>query len=311
LGKPKHWSDYWAGGCLTSLPQDFPANYDGEIARYWNGQFEQAPDHGKLLDLCTGNGAIVLLAAAYAQSTSRPFELYAVDAARINPQSIAARYPEQSHLLSSVHLISDCRVEDIDLEPASFDLVTSQYGVEYCDWSQAADQVFRLLKPGGRFALLSHAVSTDIVKYMETEKQEYELLERLKFLSGIDRFLQGKLNFPQFQKTLRKTQRVLSREYQGSPTPLLATILKMLANVLPMNEPTLRQNWSRLDQFRNRIIHGRDRLKDMLRVNRAIQSDPEWYRVFENRGLELVDSGNILYRGEHHSGCYYCFVKPG
>jgi len=306
----EHWSKYWAGGNLTSLPQDFVANYDGEIAEFWRAQFRHVPDHGKLLDVCTGNGAVVLLAAAWSQSESRSLELFAVDAARINPQAISAKYPGQEQLLSSLTLISDCRVEDIDLPAGSFDLVTSQYGIEYCDWSLAAAQVFRLLKPGGRFAFLSHAVSTDIIKYMEDEWREYEILQELEFLSAIEAYLQDKLDFPEFQKTLNNARAVVSGECRKSNSPLLGSILNMLANVLPMDQAVLKQSRARLGQFQQEISHGRQRLKDLLRVNRAIQSDAGWYRVFEQHGLGLVDEGDILYKGVHNSGRYYCFIKP-
>ena len=48
----------------------------------------------------------------------------------------------------------------------------------------------------------------------------------------------------------------------------------------------------------------------MLRVNQAIHEQPEWYRVFETSGLELMDSGEILYKGRHRSGRTYRFSKP-
>jgi len=305
-----HWSKYWAGGNLTSLPQDFVANYDGEIAEFWHAQFRRIPDHGKLLDVCTGNGAVVLLAAAWSRSESRSLGLFGVDAARIDPGAIAARYPSQAGLLSSIKLISGCRVEDIDLPPGTFDLVTSQYGIEYCDWSLAAAQVSRLLKPGGRFAFLSHAVSTGIIKYMEDEWREYEILQELEFLSAIEAYLQGKTDFPEFQRTMKNSQAVVSAEYRRLNSPFLGSILNMLANVVPMDQAALEQSRARLDQFQQEISQGRQRLKDLLRVNRAIQSDAGWYRVFEQHGLELVDEGDILYKGVHNSGRYYCFVKP-
>jgi hypothetical protein len=91
----------------------------------------------------------------------------------------------------------------------------------------------------------------------------------------------------------------------------MATLLDMLTSVVAMSKVALEQNHDRLDGFQREIGHGRDRLEDLLRVNRAIQSDPGWYRVFERQGLGLVDSGDILYRGVHNSGRYYCFTKPG
>ena len=54
---------------MTSLPQDFAANYDGEVAEFWQAAFAQVPPAGRMIDLCTGNGAIALLAVAYANKT--------------------------------------------------------------------------------------------------------------------------------------------------------------------------------------------------------------------------------------------------
>ncbi len=306
--KSIHWSEYWSDGNLTSLPGDFRENYDGEIAAFWHAQFHHVPEHGKLIDLCTGNGAVALLAAAWFRSRSRAMQLYGVDAASINPRAIARKYPGLAQLLSSITLIGGCPVEDIDLPSNEFDLVTSQYGIEYCDGPKAAAQVFRLLKPGGRFAFISHAISTDIIRYMEDEWREYEALGELKFLSGIEQYLRGDLIFRDFQKLMKSSQEALSGQYPDSQ--LIAAILNMLANVVPMDEYAAGQNRARLDQFQQEISCGRERLKDLLRVNRAIQSDPGWYRVFEQHGLELVEAGDILYQGVHNSGRYYCFVKP-
>ena len=303
-----HWSEYWSDGNLTSLPQDFRANYDGEIAQFWHAQFSHVPEQGKLIDLCTGNGAVVLLASAWFRSQSRAAALYGVDAARIDPRAIATKYPGPAQLLSSVTLTGGCPVEDIDLPGGEFDLVTSQYGIEYCDWPKAAAQVFRLLRTGGRFAFISHAVSTDIISYMENEWREYEALVELKFLSGIEQYVGGDLAFPDFRVVMKKSYAALSGQYPDSP--LMAAILNMLASVVPMDEHSARQNRTRLDQFQRQISFGRERLKDLLRVNRAIQSDPGWCRVFEEHGLERVDEGDILYRGVHNSGRYHCFVKP-
>ena len=308
--RAKHWSEYWSSGNLTSLPQDFRENYDGEIAEFWHLQFDRVPEHGKLVDLCTGNGAVVLLAAAWFRSQPGARQLYGINDARIDPRAIARKYPGQARLLSSITLIGGSPVEDIDLPSGEFDLVTSQYGIEYCDWQRAAAQVSRLLKTGGRFAFVSHAVTTDIIKYMETEWREYEVLEELGFLSGIQQYLQGSLDYQDFQGVMRQSKAAVSEEHRVSKSPFLATILNMLADVVAMDEATVMQNRASLDHFQREISYGRERLKDLLGVNRAIQSDPGWYRVFEQHGLDLVESGDILYQGVHNSGRYYCFVKP-
>ena len=84
-----HWSEYWSRGCLTSLPEDFAANYDGEIAEFWRNAFQSVPAGGSVIDLCTGNGAIALLAAEYATREEQDLSITAVDGATVNSASSA------------------------------------------------------------------------------------------------------------------------------------------------------------------------------------------------------------------------------
>lgn len=307
---PSHWSDYWAGGNLTSLPQDFSVNYDAETGAFWTAVFQALPDQACMLDLCTGNGAIALLACEYADIQGLNLKITAVDAADIDPGIVAGKFPTQAGLLKRINFIGNQRVEDLNLPDAGFDLVSSQYGIEYCDWPRAAVQVTRMLRPGGRFVFVSHASSSDVLKYMENESREYDLLAALNFLTSIRRYLDGALAYRKLHQVLEKTWVRLQQEQKQSGSPLLASMLGMLTSVLPMDETTLRQFNANLELFYRHTDNGRARLEDLLRVNRAIANDPGWYRVFENHGLDLHETGEIFHLGKHHSGTYYSFVKP-
>jgi len=305
-----HWSDYWSRGSLTSLPQDFSANYDGEVAAFWKGAFSELDDAGRMIDLCTGNGAIALLAAEYSASKKSDIEIVAVDAATISPDAIAAKYPDQAELLKRIQFISDCKVEDIDLPGASFDLVSSQYGIEYCDWGKAANQVVRLLKPGGRLVMVNHTATSDIMQFMEQEHREYSMLEKSGFFSAINGYLENSIDFNGMRTILVNLHRNLSRVLERGGTPLFRSVHSMLSGLLAMDQHKLEQGRNHLEEYYGQTRYGFDRLIDMLRVNHAIQSDDAWYRVFELAGLELVELGEIRYRGQHHAGGFLIFEKP-
>jgi ubiquinone/menaquinone biosynthesis C-methylase UbiE len=306
----EHWSDYWAAGRLTSLPDDFAGNYDGEIAEFWSAQFADVPEGGRIVDLCTGNGAIALLAAEYLRSQGRVAEVLAVDAARINPDAIGKAHPGMKDLVGSVTFIGESPVESLALPEASADLVTSQYGIEYCDWAAAAAKVQALLKPGGRLALVCHAATSDIVATMETEAAGYAQLTALDIPRAIRRFLAGTLSFSRFRKHLQNAQGDLLASWRLSGAPLYAFVLQTIDGVLAMNEARLRGHRLQLAAFGRQLTLGEARLADMLRVNRAIHAQPEWHQVFERAGLELLESREILYKGKHRSGQAYRFAKP-
>lgn len=305
----EHWSDYWRQGRLTSLPQDFSANYDGEIASFWQAQFTQLSDQATVLDLCTGNGAIALLATHYAATTGIALQVTAVDAAELDLAAIALAYPNEAPLLATIRFVAPCRVEEIDLPSASYDLICSQYGIEYCDWQAAATQVERLLRPGGDFVLICHASDSDILETMKREKSEYELLARLQLGSLLKQWLGEKIGFRKFVGALPQIIRQLSTAGQAHRSALWSMVINSLNQLQQMDESVLRHNRDNLARFASDLKQGESRLDDMLRVNLAIQAEPDWFRVFERAGLTLLDAGEVVIDGKHHAGRSYRFQK--
>jgi ubiquinone/menaquinone biosynthesis C-methylase UbiE len=295
---------------MTSLPQDFTANYDGEVAEFWVEAFRSVPAKGHMVDLCTGNGAIALLAVDYARKSGHELDITAVDAATISPASLAEMYPDQSGPLEEINFVSNCRVEDLELESAGFDLVTSQFGIEYCDWQQAAEQVERLLKPGGSLVMVTHTATSDILRFMEQEHREYALLDQLELMPSMQRYLQGDLSFSQLRAKLTGVQENLGNIFQRTGSPLFRSVLGAVGGILNLNETELDARKDELEEYHGQLRHGHDRLADMLRVNKAIAADPDWHTVFGSAGLEQVKSGEIRYRGQHHAGGYLVFRKP-
>jgi len=304
-----HWSDYWSRGCLTSLPQDFAGNYDGEVAAFWSQAFSSIPAHGSVVDLCTGNGAIALLAARYARDSGVGFSVTGVDAAEIHAAATGQQFPDQAELLKSIRLIPNTRVEDLELPGEQFELVTSQYGLEYCDWAAAAETVHGLLRPGGRLVLVCHSATSDIMGYMEQEQREYALLQEKGFFDSTRAYLDTALDDAQYRSALQSVGAEVAKQAMIKPSPLFNSVLTMLQGVLNLGAEELAERRLQLEAYHAQMQHGFARLEDMLRVNRAIQANPEWYKVFEGDGLKCIQSGELRYRGKHHAGAFYRFEK--
>lgn len=305
--EPRHWSAYWAVGYITSLPQDFVGNYDGEIAAFWRARFAEAPHGARVLDVCTGNGAVALLAADWSRVKLAAFEVTATDAARLDPLALAARHPRAADLIRSVRFLGSSPLEAISLPDAAFDLVTSQYGIEYCHPEAAAAQVARLLKAGGRFVMLTHESGSDIVTTMQTERDEYTQLEQGGLFQALDDYLSGHITSAVFGSRMEGLEGQLDA---APPSPLLGMALKLIQFFHDKDELELADHRVEIENARDHLVHALARLEDVLRVNRMISEDPNWYRVFERHGLVLRDRGEVLYRGRHRSGHYFCFDKP-
>lgn len=305
-----HWSEYWASGALTSLPQDFAFNYDGEVRDFWHEQFKALPEPGRMLDICTGNGPIALLAAAWARENDRTVDITAVDAAVIRPGEIARRRPELAGLIEAIDFRGQTGVESLPFDDASFDVITSQYGLEYARLDAAAAELARVLAPAGRLAVLAHEASSDMIATMAVEQRDYQALESVKFFRVLRSWVGGQLAEPDLQRRLGRIQQRLRESYRQSGSPLLGQVMQSLASLLQMSPSQLRDNREAVSGFLDRMQAGRDRLEDMLRVNRRIDQDPDWHRPLADAGLELIDTREIVYRGEHPMGRCFTWRRP-
>ncbi|MFP4208320.1 MAG: class I SAM-dependent methyltransferase [Wenzhouxiangella sp.] len=306
------WTDYWASGALTSLPQDFAGNYDGEVAAFWYKRFAQAPVPGRLLDLCTGNGPIALLAAEWAEHSAHPLEITAVDAARPQPDRVPGLTPRQRELLRSIEFIAETPVESLPFEDGSFDLICSQYGIEYCDLEAAAVQVFRVLSPGGMLAVVSHAANSAMVQTMTDELAAYDVLEQTRLPRLMRSWGRGQLGDREFIAAARQALQKLSAGRDGlARLPLVGQVARAVAGLVQMPIDQMRQQSRAAAAYADQLRAGRARLDDMLRVNHRIATDPVWHAPLVEAGLLLQTSDPLVYAGQHPMGQALVWQKPG
>lgn len=306
-----HWSRYWAAGALTSLSEDFAGNYDGEVARFWHDRFSELTPPASLLDLCTGNGPIALLAAAWAQQHAVSLAVTAVDAAQPRPDLAPGLSAVERQLVDKVRFLGDTPVERLPFDDQSFDLVTSQYGLEYCDLAPAAAQVYRVLKPGAMLVMVTHAADSEMVKTMQDEMEGYRRLGELKLLKLLRAWSRGQLAEPDFERRARNVLTQLQRSRTGaSRSPLVMQVAQALNSLLQMPVSSRRAQREPALTYTDDLLAGEARLQDMLRVNRMIAEDDRWYAPLEKAGLVLEKTQPLVYRGEHAMGQTMQWRRP-
>lgn len=139
----KGWSDYWqregAGGevFVNAKGEGNPA-----LQAFWQGIFDALPAGAKVVDLASGAGSIYAHLGA-----DHGFDLHAADIAEEALATLEERVPGVT-----THV---CGAEELPFDDASFDLVVSQFGVEYAGIDAFAE-AGRIVAPGGSFAGLVH-----------------------------------------------------------------------------------------------------------------------------------------------------------
>ncbi len=141
------WDTYWEGAGTSSSFTGGGSSHP-LVLSFWTEYFTAAADRfddPAILDIASGNGAVVECAKAAFDG-----QLSSVTCLDISPSAIAMleqRFPE----LRGV--VADAAAMPFDA--ASFDIATSQFGIEYAD-AGAIDELCRVVKPGGNIALLLH-----------------------------------------------------------------------------------------------------------------------------------------------------------
>jgi len=139
------WDAFWArekrtanpGGCL-------PAGYRGiESAQIaiWQSFAQSLPRKARVLDLATGDGRVM----RWMLHKRRDLRVEGTDRARELPDP-----PRGARVHGGV------ASERLAFRDHAFDAITSQFGFEYGDIKASAAEAARVLRPGGRLALLTH-----------------------------------------------------------------------------------------------------------------------------------------------------------
>jgi tRNA1(Val) A37 N6-methylase TrmN6 len=302
----KHWSNFWESGQLTTLPEDFDENYNGTIHLQWMHCFKQLPTHSRLLDVCSGNCAISLLAAEHANKTNKTFELTALDAAHINKNAIIQKYPHQAKNILTTKLVPNCKIEDYNTKN-KYDFITSQYGIEYCDWKAVSKKIYSLLEDNGRLAIICHSAETDIIKNMKNEQQEYLKLIKIGQFLFINNYIDETISYQQLIKQISSIQKHYRNTYVQAPSPLVQSFYTINQNIINSSEDLLNSLKNQLQLTVKQYSYAFLRLKDLINVSNNIKKNPNWFHCFTKAGLileekkTLIDSNNI--------GIFYQFRK--
>lgn len=161
------WSAYWSSGRLHSCAADAQDNYSGAISTFWRELFSRLPAGNRILDLATGNGPLPHLLWELRRGD---VEVDAVDMARVAP----AWYQAGRH--HGVRFSAGVRMEALPFRDGSFDLVVSQFGIEYSDRSRALAESVRVARPGGAFAFVLHHAGSVLVRVGRQELAHHDWL---------------------------------------------------------------------------------------------------------------------------------------
>lgn len=302
----QHWSNYWQNGMQTSLPRDFKHNYDGEIYDFWQQTIRNLPDGSRVLDICTGNGAVALIVAEIATQQNKNFKITAVDISQINTEYIKQSNPSSN--VDMIDFVSGRSAESIDtLIKQPQDIIVSQFGIEYSDLTLSAPALAKIIKPQGRFVFIAHSATSDVFKYMSKEELIYEWLKKVGLWSLFQQFANEEIDPEQL---VSKLHQIIVKN-QPNPSfqeqPLFQSWLQLIGKIRQSNHHQLVTQKAAISHFVSEHWAARKRQQDMLDVAKKI-TDKNWYQPVLEAGFEFVEGKELKYKYKHDIGFYYEFI---
>lgn len=157
------WSRYWSHGATHSFAGSYGSRYGGALARFWSAAFGALPEGARVLDVATGNGALPQLLL---DSGNAALSCDAIDLASIAPPWLAALAPQQRE---RIRFHGRVAAEALPFADGSFEMVASQYGLEYTDLARSVPELLRVLAPGGKLRLVTHHADSRPVRLARAE----------------------------------------------------------------------------------------------------------------------------------------------
>lgn len=163
------WSDYWQNESATG---EVFVNDRGEkhvaIKAFWRDQVDSLSANHSLIDLACGAGSIFADIA-----NAEELHLYAADLSAVALAQLSKRMPNVQTQV--------CSADELPFDTDSFDMVVSQFGIEYAG-AIAFEEAVRIVKPGGKVTVLCHIRDGFIDSKNKQELIGAQLVRSLNFI---------------------------------------------------------------------------------------------------------------------------------
>jgi SAM-dependent methyltransferase len=144
-----YWDAYWQAWNMAVSQEEAGAR-DPAPLQHWASYFERAfadAEERRLIDVACGHGPVTGVALEAAKQSSLSIELHCADYSQSAVNELLRRYPDVRGVA--------CDARDMPFPDRYFDLVVSQFGVEYAG-DDAFSEAARLVAEGGAFVALLH-----------------------------------------------------------------------------------------------------------------------------------------------------------
>lgn len=177
------WNNYWSGIIESDAYSTGGVSHPA-IKAFWEQFFFEASrdfSNPAMFDIGSGDGALLDI-AILAFGAGR-LDIVSIDVSESAVESIRRRFPDVNGMVANA--------ASVPLDSGKFNIVSSQFGIEYAGMA-AVDEAARLLAKGGRAALVMHKEGSSIHHECTQTLDAVRRFQELKFIPlAIEMFAAG------------------------------------------------------------------------------------------------------------------------
>lgn len=293
------WDRFWRYDRLSSFGTGAAgANYEGETADSWRAFFAGLPEGAGVIDLCTGNGAVAVLAVEVGREQNKSFAVCGVDAADIHPGTFVTTRPG---IIDSIEFKGRVPVEQLPFGDGSFDAVVSQFGIEYSNMDLSLAEAIRITSDSGRMRLAMHTAEGAVVRDTRQSVVDADfLLDQTKLIEQTAAALTALFGWEEHrtaraaarEKIIRfKTALSQVQDYERTAMdrPMLASVRGNLIDAFNSHRSrSLDEHLVHLEDLAIQVRDHRDRQRALLSAAVSIDQVSEYCARLESGGFSQV-----------------------
>ncbi|MCB2106439.1 MAG: methyltransferase domain-containing protein [Rhodobacteraceae bacterium] len=298
--KASIWDSYWHDSRLHSNVAEIGPAVETALETHWRQFFDEVPNRSAILDLGCGNGAVASVAVQAGRDSGKSFEVHGVDAAAIDPPKFVTKMAD---VLSAVQFKPRTAMEALPYAAGQFNAVVSQFAVEYGDLNKIAQEIGRVLAPGGLFCSISFAAnSPPVVQSASKMRQSQYLINNTKIFDVSIAVIQALHNIENaaendgrdtkkyLEKFSEEVEKVMQK-FQHAESDTIAAVIGSLQQIIIMRkQKDIREQIGTVMVMKKRIAAHATRLEASVRAALGDSALLGFKRKLGDAGLMEVSS---------------------
>lgn len=249
------WDVYWARNKSGHSFESAETEDERYLADFWQNLFSGFPERASIIDLGTGNGALVARMRTFANDNHCDWTLYGVDIATVSPC-----IPQSEKVVFH----ANTSITSLPFNDSSQQVLVSQFALEYADLKLALREADRVLCGDGKMYFICHAFDSVITRLSHTLIKVYSALEENGLYEIIDHI--DSLTFADLRtQLLRVVKSVRSKLVSAveieEMAAIMATFGRIITHVNQTGEGLTKAN---LSEYAYELLAHRQRLEQQV-----------------------------------------------